>query len=170
MQIFSAIINNPLISLIALMAIVFIAWSLTLHWQIYQTRKRIKEMFKGTKIKDLEGVIFEQIKRLRQNEKNYQELQKFCANLEKMALSSIQKVGVVRFNPFRDTGGDQSFCVCLLDAKNKGLVISSLFTREGAKVFTKPIEDSQSKYPLTEEEKEAIETAKSGVRSKSKKS
>jgi hypothetical protein len=86
-----------------------------------------------------------------------------------MALASIQKVGVVRFNPFRDTGGDQSFCICLLDAQDKGLIISSLFTREGAKVFTKPIEAGQSKYPLTEEEKEAIQIAtKSDTKDKSR--
>ena len=169
MQFLSVILNNPQISLIALMAIIFIAWNLTLHWQIWQTRKRIKMMFKGTKITDLEGVIFEQIKRLRQNEKNYQELKKFCFSLEKMVLHSIQKVGVVRFNPFRDTGGDQSFCVCLLDAQDKGLVISSLFTREGAKVFTKPIEAGLSKYPLTEEEKRAMGVAMGNKNSKSKK-
>jgi hypothetical protein len=61
---------NPLLALIILVAIIFLAWNLTLHWQVHETRKRIKMMFKGTKITDLEGVIFEQIKRLRQNEKN----------------------------------------------------------------------------------------------------
>ncbi len=117
-------------------------------------------MFKGKEVADLEGVIFEQIKRLRQNEKNLRDLAKFCQNLEKIAEKSIQKTGVVRFNPFKDMGGDQSFSIALLDAYDSGLIISSLFTREGTRIYTKPIEQGNSKYPLTEEEKRAIEMAR----------
>ncbi len=160
--ILTALTENPLFGLIVLIAIVFLAWNLTLHWQVWQTTKKIRLMFKGKEVADLEGVIFEQIKRLRQNEKNLKELEKFCKNLEKIAQKSIQKTGVVRFNPFKDMGGDQSFSIALLDAQDSGLVISSLFTREGTRIYTKPIEQGSSKYPLTEEEKEAIEQAREG--------
>ena len=162
-NIFSTISNaisfSPLFGLVIFISLVFFAWNLTLHWQVWQTTKKIRLMFKGKEVADLEGVIFEQIKRLRQNEKNLKELEKFCKGLEKMAKSSIQKTGVVRFNPFRDMGGDQSFSIALLDDHNSGLIISSLFTREGTRIYTKPIERGSSKYQLTEEEKEAIEQA-----------
>ena len=154
--ILTAITLNPLLALIILVALIFLSWNLTLHWQVYQTGKKIKLMFKGTKVADLEGVIFEQIKRLRQTEKNLEELTKFSQQLEKMAQSSIQKVGVIRFNPFSDTGGDQSFCIACLDAKDNGFTLTSLFTREGTRIYTKPISSCESKYPLTEEEKQAI--------------
>ena len=159
MSYFSFFLNNPLLSLIVLFAVVFLAWNLTLHWQIYRTRKKIKLMFKGTKVTDLEGVIFEQIRRLRQNEKSLKELDNFTRYLEKMALNSVQKVGVIRFNPFRDTGGDQSFCIAFLNAQNNGFTLSSLFTREGTRIYTKPIANGSSNYPLTEEEKEVIKKA-----------
>ncbi len=152
----TAINLNPLLGLIILVALIFLAWNLTLHWQVYQTGKKIKLMFKGTKVADLEGVIFEQIKRLRQTEKNLKELTSFCQQLEKMVQSSIQKVGVIRFNPFSDTGGDQSFCIACLDAQNNGFTLTSLFTREGTRIYTKPISNLESKYPLTEEERRAI--------------
>ena len=156
---FSVFANNPLLGLIILVAVVFLAWKLTLHWQVWQTRKKIAIMFRGTKAADLEGVIYEQIKRLRQNERDLKELEKFCKNLEKITQHSIQKIGVIRFNPFKDTGGDQSFAIAFLDARNNGFTLSSLFAREGNRVYTKPIENGQSKYPLTEEEKKAIEIA-----------
>jgi hypothetical protein len=159
------ITSNPLLSLIILVALIFLAWNLTLHWQIWQTRKKITLMFKGTKVADLEGVIFEQIKRLRQTEKNLKELTHFCQCLEKMAQNSLQKVGVIRFNPFKDTGGDQSFSIACLDAQNNGFTLTSLFTREGTRIYTKPIVESESKYPLTEEEKEAIRLALKGGKS-----
>lgn len=164
--------SNPLLSLIILIALVFLAWNLTLHWQIWQTRRKIRIMFKGTKASDLEGIIFEQIKRWRQTEKNLKELTGFASYLEQMALKSIQKVGVIRFNPFRDTGGDQSFSIACLDAADNGFTITSLFTREGTRIYTKPIIEGQSTYQLTEEEKEAIRTAmkndKSGRETRSK--
>jgi len=159
-SIFTAIALNPLLGLIILVALVFLAWNLTLYWQIYQTSKKIKLLFKGTKVADLEGIIFEQIKRLRQTEKNLEELSNFCQYLEKMSLKSLQKISVVRFNPFNDTGGDQSFAIACLDAENNGFTLTSLFTREGTRIYSKPIVNGESTYPLANEEKEAIELAR----------
>jgi len=78
-----------------------------------------------------------------------------------MSAKSIQRIGVVRFNPFKDTGGNQSFVICLLDSKNDGFIISSLFTRDGSRFYTKPIEKGASNYALSAEEKEAIKKATS---------
>ena len=169
-SILAAINLNPLLALIIMVALIFLAWNLTLHWQVYQTGKKIKFMFKGTKVADLEGVIFEQIKRLRQTEKNLEELNKFSKQVEKMAASSLQKIGVIRFNPFSDTGGDQSFSIACLDAQDNGFTLTSLFTREGTRIYTKPISNCESKYPLTEEEKRAIGEAVGGKKLKVKKS
>ena len=62
-------------------------------------------------------------------------------------------------------GGDQSFSVALLDGENSGVVISALHTREGNRVYAKPVEKGKAvKYPLTEEEQEAIKKAEAGQR------
>lgn len=84
-----------------------------------------------------------------------QDLDKF----KKDSRSFVQKVGLVRFNPFKETGGDQSFVITLLDAENNGFVITSLYTRDGNRIFAKPVDGGCSKYPLSEEEKEAIAKA-----------
>jgi hypothetical protein len=72
---------------------------------------------------------------------------------------SVQKVGVVRFNPFSDVGGDQSFSLALLDGNNNGVVITSLYSRGENRVYGKPIKEGQSEYSLSIEEKEAINKA-----------
>ncbi len=77
-----------------------------------------------------------------------------------MAEISIQKVGVVRFNPFKDMGGDQSFSIALLDSENNGLVISGIYSREGNRVYAKPVKNGESEYQLSSEEMEAIEKAR----------
>ncbi len=77
-------------------------------------------------------------------------------NLKKENKFSFQKIGIIRFNPFSSIGSDQSFSVALLDGNNNGVVITSIYAREENRVYAKPIENSQSEYPLSEEEKKAI--------------
>ena len=115
--------------------------------------------FKKTKKepKDLKGVL----KYLNNLEENFGKLSKDVEELKENGKWSLQKVGIVRFNPFREVGGDQSFSLALLDGKDSGLVITSLYTREGNRVYGKPIKGGLSEYSLSTEEKEAISKAKS---------
>ncbi|MFH1427972.1 MAG: DUF4446 family protein [Patescibacteria group bacterium] len=99
-------------------------------------------------LKILKG-LEEKIKILESELKTLKEKHKF----------SIQKIGIIRFNPFSGVGGDQSFSAALLDESNNGIVITSLFTQDGNRVYGKPIEKGSSSYLLSEEEKKAIEKA-----------
>jgi len=98
-------------------------------------------------------------------EKNLEELSEELKSLKEESKFSIKKVGLVRFNPFKEIGGDQSFSVALLNNNNSGVVITSLYTREGNRVYGKPIENSSSNYLLSAEEKQAIEIAKKDEKS-----
>jgi hypothetical protein len=162
-------INNTFLTVLVFLAALFITWIVYLQWQMMQFKKKLKMLFHGGKAGDLEGVIFEQIKRLRETERGLREINKFAQYLEKMALRSVQKVGVVRFNPFSETGSDQSFSIALLDPNDNGMTISGLFTREGTRLYVKPLIGGQSKYPLSSEEKEAIETAQKNWKIKKQK-
>lgn len=79
--------------------------------------------------------------------------------LETALQRSIQRIGVVRFNPFPDTGGDQSFAIALLDRIGNGIVISSLHSRADTRIFAKQIANGRSRYPLSDEEQDAIKAA-----------
>jgi len=74
--------------------------------------------------------------------------------------SALQHVGVVRFNPYHDTGGDYSFAVALLDAAGAGVVISGLYHRDRCRVYAKPVSAWDSTSQLTDEERAAIERAR----------
>ncbi len=149
--------NN--IYILSIIVLILLAWNVFLQIRLEKTRKRIKIFFKGKKTKDLEEVIAEQLKRTKNIEGDIKKLFKWGENLQKITDISIQKIGVVRFNPFKDTGGDQSFAIALLDKGNDGLVISSLYSREDTRIYTKPIEKGASKYHLSEEEKQALQKA-----------
>ncbi len=76
------------------------------------------------------------------------------------AQGHIQKYALMRFNPFEDAGGDQSFVIALLDAKDNGVVISSLHSRNGTRVYAKSVTGAKAaSHQFTKEEKEAVDKA-----------
>jgi len=91
---------------------------------------------------------------------NFDQIAKELESLKKESRFFIQKVGIVRFNPFSDVGSDQSFSAALLDGEDNGVIITSLYTREGNRVYGKPIKNGKSVYLLSDEEKQAINKAK----------
>ena len=76
---------------------------------------------------------------------------------------SLQHIGMVRFNPFDDTGSDQSFAIALLDDRRDGVVISSLHGRANTRIFAKPVADGSSPHNLSDEEARAIRIAVEGT-------
>lgn len=118
--------------------------------------KKVSLLTKGKNAMSLEKIISENNKlalEIKDKLKN-QEIQ--IIDIKKDAMNNIQNIGVVRFNPFKETGGSQSFAVAMTDKKNNGVIISSLYTRDRVNVFAKPIKEGVSEYKLTEEEQAAI--------------
>ncbi len=114
--------------------------------------------------KDLKGLL-SQFKILNKDlERISQELE----DLKKKYYFSVQKIGIVRYNPFSQVGGDQSFSLAFLDGDNDGVVITSYYTREGNRVYGKPVRGGKSEYSLSEEEKQAIIKAQNGKERKGK--
>ena len=93
-----------------------------------------------------------------------EDLAKLHEYLEVRSRGSLQHVGLVRFNPFEDTGSDQSFAIALLDDRRDGIVLSSLHGRGQTRVFAKPIEGGGSSHTLSDEEAQAIHIAVEGGR------
>jgi len=110
---------------------------------------------KNKEPKDLKEVL-DQFKDL---EKKVDIISHELENLKKTGKFSIQKMGVVRYNPFSGVGSNQSFSLTLLDGNNDGMVITSLYARDGNRVYAKTIEEGKSQYSLSGEEKQAISEA-----------
>lgn len=123
----------------------------------------LRVFFTGKKAQNLEQVLLDQLAEVRELDREIQELFEISNQLRELCLKSLHKTSVIRFNPFKEVGGNQSFSVVLLDGKNSGVLLSSLHTREGTRVYAKPVQNGkQNGFPLTEEEKQAIEQAITG--------
>ena len=81
------------------------------------------------------------------------------ATIDAQAARAVQRVGLMRYNPFEDTGSNQSFALALLDGRSDGVVISSLHSRQQTRIFVKTITAGRSDTPLSDEETEALRRA-----------
>lgn len=143
------------------LAVVFFVWLglLTLFnlWAFFYYRT----LTQGAKKKNILQLLEKLMADFKVEVKKTDDLAKKTAILEGEISSHVQKVGLVRFNPFAETGGDQSFCLALLDGENSGLVLSSLHSRETTRIYAKPVKaGKEGGYTFSEEEKRAIKTAK----------
>lgn len=131
----------------------------SIFW-IIKTEKRLKSLFLGKKARDLEDTLSYlevEVKALKESKlKIEQELIVINQKLKK----SIRGLEIIRFNPFADQGGNQSFAIGIQNEDGDGVVISSLYARERMSVFAKPIKKGISTYELTNEEREVINKSK----------
>ena len=163
MSIFNFFQGNNLFIVFFGFFLALFSWNIFLQIQLRKIKKNQKVLFSGKTGVDLEEIILKQTKSLQLLDKDIQELYSISNRINSLSFRGLHKLGLVRFNPFKDIGGDQSFSIAFLDGKNSGIVLSSLFTREGSKVYSKSIVGGVSeKHPLTEEEKEAIKKAING--------
>ncbi len=81
------------------------------------------------------------------------------AKIKDLSQSYLQKVGFLRFNPFEELGGDHSFSLALLDAKDSGIIITGLHTRERTRVYVKNIKRGKAELELSVEEKKVLRLA-----------
>lgn len=103
-----------------------------------------------TKFLDKEGKIREELRQLLGE----------VTSLRQEAKGSVQKIGLVRFNPFSDTGGDQSFALALLDGENNGIVVTSLYARTGVRWYVKKVKHGRGvEHEISKEEEEAVKKA-----------
>lgn len=164
MPIFSEIITidrlKYILPVLTLILIAVLVWLAIISAKLRKIKRQNALLFAGKKVDNLEEILLEQAKTLKILDKDIQELYNISNQINSLAAKGIHKTGLIRFNPFKDVGGDQSFAIAFLNGKNNGLTLSSLYTREGTRIFAKNIIDGKTeKYALTEEEKEAIEQA-----------
>lgn len=128
-------------------------WLLALTFLWWRTRRSGQPPTEGADKTNWQALVAET--------KKISDLEKVVADIKGNNLYNIQKVGLVRFNPFAETGGDQSFCLSLLDGEDSGLVISSLHSRETTRIYAKPVSKGKAAgYDLSAEEKQAVLKAK----------
>ena len=137
-------------------AVIFV-WLITLSFFFWRILQHYNRLSRGVNSKTLKTILDDLLLEVDLTKKDIEYLKRYSVQLEKEGLLHIQKVGLVRFNPFKDTGGDQSFILSLIDGKDTGVIISGLYSRSGTRWYAKQvIEGKAVGHELSEEEKKAL--------------
>ncbi len=118
--------------------------------------KKYRTLLINSEGSDLEHLLLSLLDKTDIVFKKQEKIEEQIINNQILEEKHLQNWNLVRFQAFQNTGGDQSFALALLDALGDGVVMSSIFGREEARVYCKPVQGGTSSYPLSDEEKEAI--------------
>ena len=147
------------------LVLIFSIMLLSLHSKVSSLRKRYQRIMQGMEGVNIERMMVGHIDEVREALVTVDRLNNEARRLEDLLQSCIQRVGLVRFNAFEDTGSDLSFSLALLDDHDNGVVMSSLYGRSESRIYAKPVVNLQSSYVLTAEEQKAIRLAKATEKS-----
>jgi len=131
-------------------------------WLIYKLLKIEKEFgifFNNAQPQPVMRALNQYASQIQQQTKDIENLQHSLKETTILAEKAGTRLGFVRFNPFNDTGGDQSFCLAIIDARGNGYVLSSIHARTGTRVYAKQIQHGHSSHNLSEEEAAALAKA-----------
>lgn len=151
--------QTTIVLALAAAVILLLVWVALLQRSEARLRRRLRRVLTGGESTSLDQILAQQAQRLDGLSGRVDALNKLHHELEAITQRAVQKVGVIRYNPFADAGGDQSFAIALLDAEGNGLVVSSLHSRTETRVFAKPVRSGRSTYPLSDEEQQAVRKA-----------
>ena len=118
---------------------IFFVWLVVLTVFVWRYLSHYNNLTKGVSEKSLKEILEQLLINVDKSKKELDSLKLYCSKLQKDGLLHIQKVGLIRYNPFKDTGGDQSFVLSLIDGNDTGVVISGLYSRSGTRWYAKRV-------------------------------
>jgi hypothetical protein len=135
-------------------------WIAGVTYQLFQVTSHYHRLIESTNKRTLKEILDDLLIGLATEKEKRKELEVRIEEQESEIRHHVQKVGILRFNPFSDTGGDQSFVLAILDGKDSGIVLTSLHNRGMTRWYAKNVHEGKGvDHELSQEEQRAIHTA-----------
>jgi len=147
--------------LLAILGIVLLVVAILQARQLRRVDERLTTLTQGQDGRNLDTILEAYFDKVLEVTRGLDELTGRATVLEANAQRALQRVGLVRFNPFEDTGGNQSFALALLDARDDGFIISSLHTRTSTRIYARALVSGRAEGGLSDEESQALAIARS---------
>jgi hypothetical protein len=154
-------VMDLIIILIILLAVVSI-WLVLLSFMFFKERSFLEKVFPldSRKMTDEAVVLRSQFEKiilaLEQSKEREKVTAKHLQEMRKEGLGFIQSVDTMRYNPYGDVGGDESFSLLLMDGKKNGVILTSLHSRANTRIYVKPVKEGKAQLELSTEEKQLL--------------
>ena len=141
-----------------IIGVIFFIWLVFLTGIVLKTKAHYNDLISKTRKQKIDEILDELLMIDKKTRQELEIVKKELREEIKTSTLHIQKVGLIRFNPFERSGGDKSFVISFLDHENSGIVINFIYTRDGLRVYSKKVKSGKGEeYNLSEEEEKAIE-------------
>ncbi|MCI8509840.1 MAG: DUF4446 family protein [Lachnospiraceae bacterium] len=149
--------------LVVVILIVFVflqfLWILTIIFKYNKLNKRISHFTTGKEAANLEQVMLKRFSEIKQIVKNEKQQNKDIDIINDKFLTTFCKIGLVKYDAFKEMSGKLSFSLALLTENHDGIIITSMHSREGCFTYCKEVTNEESYYILSEEERIALNVA-----------
>lgn len=155
---------DPAYIMIGLFVIIFILIILYIRTQMKLKKlyRNYDRFMRGKDMESMEETVWSQFDRIEKLEESDKKMQEDISSIFKNLKSVYQKAGMVKYDAFREMSGKLSYALALLDQENNGVMISSMYSREGCYSYIKEIMHGESRINLSEEEEKALKIAING--------
>ncbi|GAC1322347.1 MAG: DUF4446 family protein [Chloroflexota bacterium] len=151
---------SPIVALVVTICLVgLLAWVVALQRRSRRLEARLDEMFGDAGSDTMGRLLADYLTTVRSTASTVSRMKAEHDEVASVFPQAIRHVGLVRFSPFHDTGGDQSFALAFLDGRGDGVVVTALHSRSDSRLYAKPVEHGSSPYSLSPEEREAMDRA-----------
>ncbi|MGH2449645.1 MAG: DUF4446 family protein [Chloroflexota bacterium] len=144
---------------LAVALLLTILWMARLGDRVKRSERRLTDLLYGVSGDNISNMLVEYLGTVRNVNDSMTKVKHEHDAIVELLPGMIRHLGLVRFSPFHDTGGDQSFALALLDGQRNGVVITALHSRSDSRLYAKPIDAGSSPYALTPEEEQAMAKA-----------
>jgi predicted phosphohydrolase len=142
-----------------IVVVIAIVWLVVLSGVLLWLVLTLRNLLKGAPNRDF-LTVFKAIEDTQTlNNQEIKALKRNLADLQNQVMGHVQKIGLAKYNPFNESGGDHSFSLVLLDGNKNGIIITSLHTRERTRLYTKVVKSGRSEITLSNEETKALSQA-----------
>jgi hypothetical protein len=152
-------VTGPEIALTVVVALL-VVWQGSTNFRLNRLLRQYRQLATGVEGQPLDELLQKILDRGVVESQTLTRLESDLTQLGEEVQSHIQNVGLVRYNAFDDTGGDQSYALALLDDHGNGAIVNGLFHRTECRVYVKPVQEWKSIYSMSDEESEAIRKAR----------
>ena len=147
------------LSIIAVMFLVFLVLHIKQNKKISRLMNRYEKFMKGKNAENLSAAIEENFQQVETLERAYEKNEEMFQSTLHNITSTFHKLGIVKYDAFKEMGGNLSFALCLLDDSNTGFILNTMHGRDSSYTYIKEIIKGEAYATLGEEEKEALDKA-----------
>lgn len=157
-----ALLNSiaGIVMLIMVVVMFVFLWQLSrLKDQLRQIKKNYQTLTRGVDGADIDSILRQIVEEADANAVVLADHQELMKNINSRLNAALNRVAIVHYNAFDFAYGELSFSMAVLDDLGTGFVFTNIHNRDDARCYCKRITNGETKYPLSEEEKEVLEQA-----------